>query len=113
MANSVTLPGPGEAPRWGQAGAETPMDAEIRAARDAPQERQRALFYRLARHLFDNQVRDGVDERDDPKDNEAWLAALAEWFGWPEYLREEVINEAAEAAHVVLSHETFDPGDDR
>src|SRR5690606_5682577 len=63
------------------------MDAEIRAARDAPQERQRALFYGLARHLFDNEVRDGVDERDDPKDNEAWLAALAEWFGWPEYLR--------------------------
>lgn len=87
------------------------MDHYIVEARNSSVDEQRKLFFRFARHLFDNQVRDSVSERNDPKNDEAWLVCLAEWFGWNDGLREEVIQEAAEAAWVVLPGENPDSGE--
>jgi hypothetical protein len=81
------------------------MDADIVAAKDWPLERQRRLFFGFARHLYDNQVRDDVDERDDPSKNDQWLADLASWLGWSDELRDEVIREAMRAAVEILPHE--------
>lgn len=81
------------------------MDAQIEAARGRELGEQRKLFVSCARHLFDNQVRDDVDERDDPSDNEAWLSALADWWGWDESTRDGAINDAAEQAMSLLRGE--------
>lgn len=55
---------PGECPQWGtMPGAVTPMDGQIRDARDAPLEMQRKVFHGCVRHLFDAQVRDAEKAR--------------------------------------------------
>ena len=93
---------------WGQGGATTVVDADLLAAKDGPLEEQRRLFFMCARHLFDNQVRVPEDERDDPSDNDQWLANLATWFGWIDELRDEVIREAMAAALEILDYEIAD-----
>ena len=105
MVKAVQLGKPGEPPKWGRDGGVTPMDHRIVEAEDAPLDEQRRLFFGLARHLYDNQVRGDVEEPDDPSDNDAWLASLAEWFGWSDELRDEVKKEAMRAALAILPHE--------
>lgn len=102
MVLAVQLPEPGEPPRWGRDGGRTLIDAEIEAAPQWDEERQRRLFFQCARHLFDNQVREHVQERDDPSNNLAWLASLARWLGWDDTLRDDVIASAAKSAYAVL-----------
>lgn len=86
---AVVLRPMGECPQWGaEPGAETPMDGPIREGRDAPFEEQRELFFGLVRHLHDAQVRVPEDERDDPSDNDEWIATLAFWFGWDDDVRD-------------------------
>lgn len=105
MDKAVTLGAPGEPPPWGQGGGTTAIDADILAAREWRIDQQRHLFFGLARHLYDMQVRDDVEERYDHSDDDAWLSALAAWFGWPEGIADEVKREAMRAAAVVLPHE--------
>jgi hypothetical protein len=65
------------------------MDDEIRAARDWPRDRQRELFFKLARHLFDDRTREPEEDRFDTSDDEQWLDNLATWFEWPDDLSDE------------------------
>lgn len=100
----IPLPEPGQPPRWGN----TLEDQEIVVARNDSFDEQRKLFFGCARHLFDNQVRDHGQERNDPANDEAWLKALGAWFGWTDSQTEDVITEAAQAAMTNLPDETFD-----
>lgn len=103
---AVVLRPMGECPQWGaEPGAETPMDGPIREGRDAPFEEQRELFFGLVRHLHDGQVRVPEDKRDDPSDNDEWIATLALWFGWDDDIRDIEKARAAKAAYEVLDCE--------
>lgn len=87
------------------------MNSEIVSARYWPEERQRRLFFGLARHLYDLRVRGNVEEEYDHSDVDQWLSDLATWLGWSDELRDEVKKEAMRAAAVVLPHELPDAGD--
>lgn len=110
---AVVLRPLGECPQWGtQPGATTPIDEEIRSAGSAPIEVQRELFFGLVRHLDDAQLRVSEEEREDPSDNEAWIASLATWFGWADEVRDLERARAAKAAYEVLDYEIGDDARD-
>ena len=108
----MILPEPGQPPRWGEGGYATPADRDIEAAAAGTVEQQEKVFFRCARHLFDNQVRENVTDRMDPTNNEAWLTALGAWFGWDESRIDAAVTRAVNAAWPVLPHEKHQPTTD-
>jgi hypothetical protein len=115
MDKAVHLRSPGEPPVWGVGGGHTSIDDDIVAARTWPLDSQRELFFRCARTLYDNRVRDNVDDENrlDPSDNDQWMADLATWLRWSDELRDEVKKEAMRSAVEILAEEMpgyVDPG---
>lgn len=88
------------------------MDVDIRDARDAPFDEQRKLFHGCVRALYDWQVRVPEEDRDDPSDNDQWIANLATWLGWPDDVRDAEKTTAAKAAFEVLDYEIEDAASD-
>lgn len=102
----MELPELGQRPYWSESG-NSPTDEKIRRARGCKHDEQRDLISGLARHLFDNQVRDGVaeEDRNDPSNDEDWLNALGCWLGWDASDTDQVITDASKDAMVILQHE--------
>lgn len=106
---AVVLRPAGECPQWGTSpGSETPMDPEIRAAREAPFDKQRDLFFGLVRALYDQQVRVAEEQRFDPVDNDQWIEDLATWLRWSDDVRDAEKARAVKSAYEVLDYEIED-----
>lgn len=101
----------GEPPPWGKGGGTSSLDSQIEGAGDLPEDQQRQLFFGCARHLYDLQVRDSVEESYDHSDDNQWLADLATWLGWTDDLRDQINKEAMRAAAVILDHAIPDTGE--